>query len=68
MKNFLFSTLLFMLPFSMMAQQEPLNLTLNINGYNVKTLLVDEALQPMNPDKKGNLKITIQPSSGAVLY
>ena len=50
------------------AQQEPLNLTLNLNGYNVKTLLVDEALQPMNPDKKGNLKITIQPSSGAVLY
>ena len=50
------------------AQQEPLNLTLNLNDYNVKTLLVDEALQPMNPDKKGNLKITIQPSSGAVLY
>ncbi|MCR4591853.1 MAG: glycoside hydrolase family 97 protein [Bacteroidaceae bacterium] len=50
------------------AQQEPLNLTLNINGYNVKTLLVDEAPLPMKPDKKGNLKITIQPSSGAVLY
>ena len=50
------------------AQKEPLNLTLNINGYNVKTLLVDEAPQPMNPDKKGNLNITIQPSSGAVLY
>ena len=50
------------------AQKEPLNLTLNINGYHVKTLLVDEAPQPMNPDKKGNLNITIQPSSGAVLY
>ncbi len=50
------------------AQQEPLNLTLNLNGYNVKTLLVDEAPLPMSPDKKGNLKITIQPSSGAVLY
>ena len=50
------------------AQKEPLNLTLNINGYNVKTLLVDEAPLPMNPDKKGNLNITILPSSGAVLY
>ena len=46
------------------AQKGPLNLTLNINGYHVKTLLVDEAPQPM----KGNLNITIQPSSGAVLY
>jgi hypothetical protein len=50
------------------AQKDPLNLTLNINGYNVKTLLVDEAQLPMNADKKGNLNITIQPSSGAVLY
>jgi hypothetical protein len=50
------------------AQKEPLNLTLNLNGYNVKTLLVDEAPLPMNPDKKGNMNITIQPSSGAVLY
>ncbi|MBO7068185.1 MAG: glycoside hydrolase family 97 catalytic domain-containing protein [Bacteroidaceae bacterium] len=60
------------------AQQEPLNLTLNISEYNVKNLLVDvtdkkgvvtgSAVLPLKTDKKGIIKLVIQPCGGAVLY
>ena len=60
------------------AQKEPLNLTLNISAFNVKNLLIDEVdkkglltgsnILPLKTDKKGNLKLTVQPNGGAVLY
>jgi len=50
------------------AQKEPLNLSLDINGYNVKNLITDEEQQPLKADKKGLVKLTIQQASGAVLF
>ena len=60
------------------AQKEPLNLSLNISAFNVKNLLIDEVnkkglltgsnILPLKTDKKGNLKLTVQPNGGAVLY
>ena len=60
------------------AQQEPLQLMLDVNGYNVSNLITDVAdgngaaadvvSQPLATDKKGFVKLTVQPSGGAVLY
>ena len=56
------------------AQKEPLNLSLDINGYNVKSLITDETditntvSLPVKADKQGNVKLTIQPNGGAVLF
>ena len=55
------------------AQKEPLNLSLDIKDYNVKNLLIDSSQQitenkPIKADKKGKVKLTVQPNSGAVLY
>jgi len=55
------------------AQEEPLQLTLDISGYNVKTLITDDAAkdavsQPLKADKKGNVTLTVQPAGGAVLF
>ena len=61
------------------AQKEPLQLTLNINDFNVKDLLIDQtdkkgrtttgvATLPLKADKKGNVKITIQPNGGFVMF
>ena len=60
------------------AQKEPLNLSLNIKDYNVKSILMDTTdkkgiitdvtTQPVKADKKGNVKLTIQPNGGAVLF
>ncbi len=60
------------------AQKEPINLSLDINGYNVKNLLVDATdkkgvitgtvSQPLKADKKGIIKLTVQPNGGAVLF
>ena len=50
------------------AQKEPLNLSLDINGYNVKSSLTDEGQQPLKANKKGIVKLTIQEASGAVLF
>jgi hypothetical protein len=56
------------------AQKEPLNLSLDIKSYNLKNLLTDgtnttDAVQlPLKADKKGNVKLTVQPNGGAVLF
>ena len=60
------------------AQKEPLYLSLDISNYNVKNLLTDTAdkkgvvtgvaSQPLKVDKKGFVKLTVQPNGGAVLY
>ena len=56
------------------AQKEPLNLSLDINGYNVKSLITDETditntvSLPVKADKQGNVKLTIQSNGGAVLF
>lgn len=60
------------------AQKEPLRLTLDISGYNVSSLLNDEAdkkgnvkdpvRQPLKADKKGNVSLTVLPNGGAVLF
>jgi len=56
------------------AQKEPLTLSLDINKYNVKSLITDEAditntvSLPIEADKKGLVKLTIQPNGGAVLF
>ena len=60
------------------AQKEPLQLTLNISDFNVKNLLIDKtdkkgktttiATQPLKADKKGNVKITMQPNGGFVMF
>ena len=55
------------------AQKEPLTLSLDINNYNVKSLLIDNSQQttenrPIKADKKGKVKLTVQPNGGAVLY
>ena len=50
------------------AQKEPLVLSLDTNGYNVRNLITDEGQQPLNADKKGIVKLTIQEASGAVMF
>ena len=60
------------------AQKEPLELSLDVNGYNAKSLITDvtdntglapePVLQPLKADKKGVVKLTVQPNGGAVLY
>ena len=55
------------------AQKEPLVLSLDIKGYNVKNLITDKAnkdveILPLKADKKGKVKLTIQPNGGAVLF
>ena len=56
------------------AQKEPLNLSLDIKSYNLKNLLTDgtnttDAVQlPLKADKKGKVKLTVQPNGGAVLF
>ena len=60
------------------AKKEPLSLTLNLSEFGVKNLLADEAdkkgnitgsaVLPIKADKKGNVKLTVQPNGGAVIY
>ena len=60
------------------AKKEPLSLTLNLSEFGVKNLLADEAdkkgnitgsaVLPVKADKKGNVKLTVQPNGGAVIY
>ena len=56
------------------AQEEPLRLTLDVNGYNVTNLIADEgdtnvtSLQPVKTDKKGLVKLTVPQGGGAVLF
>ena len=56
------------------AQKEPLVLSIDIKGYNLKNLLTegtdttDAVLLPLKTDKKGKAKLTIQPNGGAVLF
>jgi hypothetical protein len=56
------------------AQKEPLTLSLDIKGYNVKSLITDEAnitntvSLPLKADKKGNVTLTVLPNGGAVLF
>ena len=65
------------------AQKEPLSLSLDIKDYNVKNLLIDNSQamldgrresqqttdnRPIKADKKGFVKLTVQPNGGAVLY
>ena len=60
------------------AQKEPLQLTLSVGDFNLKNLLNDtadkkgtvtgSAILPLKTDKKGNIKLTVQPNGGAVLY
>ena len=60
------------------ALKEPLNLQLDLSAFGVKTQLVDQADKrgkvvgvqelPLKADKKGRVKITIQPNGGIVLY
>ena len=57
------------------AQKEPITLTLDLNGYgnNLSKLLNDDKkLQPqqtvLKKDKKGKVKVTIQPNGGLVIY
>ena len=60
------------------AQKEPLQLTLDVSGFNVKNQLVDVAdkkgivigssQRPLKADKQGRVKLTVQPNGGAVLY
>ena len=57
------------------AQKTPLTLTLNLNEYGdgLSKLLIDDkkmqpTQQPLKKDKKGNVKVTIQPNGGLVIY
>ena len=57
------------------AQKTPLTLTLNLNDYGndlSKLLIDDKKMQPtqqqLKKDKKGNVKVTIQPNGGLVIY
>ena len=57
------------------AQKTPLTLTINLNDYGndlSKLLIDDKKMQPtqqqLKKDKKGNVKVTIQPNGGLVIY
>ena len=60
------------------AQKQPLQLTLSVSDFNLQNLLIDTAdkkgyvtgssIQPLKADKKGNVKLTVQPNGGAVLF
>ena len=60
------------------AQKEPLRLTLSVSDFNLQNLLIDTAdkkgyvtgssILPLKADKKGNVKLTVQPNGGAVLF
>ena len=60
------------------AQKQPLQLTLSVSDFNLQNLLIDTAdkkgyvtgssIQPLKSDKKGNVKLTVQPNGGAVLF
>ena len=57
------------------AQKTPLNLTINLSEYGdgLSKLLIDDkkmqpVQQPLKKDKKGNIKVTIQPNGGVVIY
>ncbi len=57
------------------AQKTPLTLTINLNDYGndlSKLLIDDKKIQPtkqqLKKDKKGNVKVTIQPNGGLVIY
>ena len=60
------------------AQKQSLRLTLSVGGFDVKNLLVDTAnrkgivtgsvQQALKVDKQGNVKLTLQPNGGAVLF
>ena len=57
------------------AQKTPLNLTINLSEYGdgLSKLLIDDkkmqpVQQPLKKDKKGNIKVTIQPNGGLVIY
>ena len=57
------------------AQKTPLTLTINLNDYGndlSKLLIDDKNIQPtqqqLKKDKKGNVKVTIQPNGGLVIY
>ena len=56
------------------ARKSPLTLTLDLNGYGALShlLIDDQQLQPqqlaLKTDKKGKVKVTIQPNGGLVIY
>jgi hypothetical protein len=57
------------------AQKTPLTLTLNLTEYGdglSKLLIDDKKMQPtqqqLKKDKRGNVKVTIQPNGGLVIY
>ena len=57
------------------AQKTPITLTINLNEYGdglSKLLIDDKKIQPtqqlLKKDKKGNVKVTIQPNGGLVIY
>ena len=57
------------------AQKTPLTLTINLNDYGndlSKLLIDDKKIQPtqqqLKKDKKGNVKVTLQPNGGLVIY
>ena len=60
------------------ALKEPLTLTLDLTGLNVTHQLVDQTDKkgritgvhalPLKPDKKGKVKVTLQPNGGIVIY
>ena len=53
------------------AQEEPLNLSLDISSFNVKNLIIDNSQQTTDnsPIKaKSIVKLTVQPNGGAILY
>jgi hypothetical protein len=57
------------------AQKTPLTLTLNLTEYGdglSKLLIDDKKIQPtqqqLKKDKRGNVKVTIQPNGGLVIY
>ena len=58
--------------------RQPMTLSLDLSGLNIKTILVDQAdrkgqvtgvqSQPLKVDKKGKAKVTLQPNGGMLLY
>jgi len=58
--------------------RQPMTLSLDLSGLNIKTILVDQAdrkgqvtgvqSQPLKVDKKGKVKVTMQPNGGMLLY
>ena len=60
------------------ALKEPLTLSLNLSDYQLSNLLIDVvdkktkatvfSKQPLKVNKKGVVKVTLQPNGGVVIY